>query len=957
MKEEGFKNFWLTVVIGSTLIFLVVLLGVSFFNVILNTQIQSRKEFLLKQTELAAMALEVEMNRFEDMAASLLDYLEDGDVDEDDFDEDFAKATRRIFNNYPGLVDTVWVNLQDSVVFYTRTARNDFIRSNFGNPVPKGNDREFMYFLKSRNGYEISFSLDLIRYTKDFVTNYYLNRGGAKFLMIGGGINRLDPGDSTAALILDETSIDQIRRDSEVRVIGLYEVQWKRRKDSGGGILIQYPFEYGEIYRDASLLFMMNSEVVTAGIYSTYLALFMGFVVLLICTIVFFTHSLRNNIASQKLLQENAKEISDLFDKQNLLLKELKGFVFFHDYKGGFTNVSDEVEHILGLSKERFLEAFRSDTEQKDVKYFKNQIYEAVNSKKSIIDTEYDFTRPDGNRIRLRIFEKLIFDEKGKFNAGLGICTDITKQHDSQQELIQSQNRLRNLIGNIPDVIFLYDYEGNIIHSHTKDGFPLTVPKKGIPAKNIRDLVSENNRTLVLEAFEKARDTGEIQTIEMQEGDPRSRQFYEVRYFPLDENQIMSISKDVTRQRIWEKGLVEAMNAADQASKAKSEFLANMSHEIRTPMNGLLGVIDLLEQTTLDRNQLQYLDIIKNSGNSLLSIIKNILDYSKIEAGKIDINPMVFSPAEEMEKQVRIFYALAQKKNITLTLENGPGTESLMEGDMEKINQVILNLVGNAVKFTPIGGIVAVKLDLEEISEQLFFLKCSVTDNGIGIPKEQIPMLTDPFYQVDSSISRTYQGTGLGLAIAKKIVELLGGEMSISSVLGKGSVFRFSVLVNKAKKVAVSKPKGNTPKRTSWIGMAEEFPMKILLVEDNFLNMQLMGLILKQLGYEFDVAKNGLEAFDRVIANDFDLVLMDVQMPVLNGLESCRKIRMDENKKDIFIIGLSANVFDEDQRKALESGMDDYLTKPIRLAALAEKLKEFSLRKSQRMEEKNNGSE
>ena len=216
---------------------------------------------------------------------------------------------------------------------------------------------------------------------------------------------------------------------------------------------------------------------------------------------------------------------------------------------------------------------------------------------------------------------------------------------------------------------------------------------------------------------------------------------------------------------------------------------------------------------------------------------------------------------------------------------------------------------------------------------------------------EEIAKLTDPFYQVESSSSRSYQGTGLGLAIAKKIVELMGGELTITSELGKGAVFAFSVIVKKAPLIISENPSSELTQRTNWNGMAAEYPAKILLAEDNELNLQLMRLILEQLGYDFDEAKNGQVALDLVIKKEFDIILMDVQMPVLNGLEAAKQIRLLGEKGELFIIGLSANVFDEDQKKAIEAGMDDYLTKPIRLVALAEKIMEYSLKRDSKKAE------
>ncbi|WP_425639235.1 ATP-binding protein [Algoriphagus yeomjeoni] len=939
------RDFWLTLVIGSGLVFMVVLLGVSFFIAISDAEVKARKEFLIKQTELAASEIELAIDRFEENANGLTDYLEDDDLDGDDFREDLTKAVRKIYNNYPGLIDTAWVNLQDSVVYMTKTDRNDFIRNRYTKKVPLKGSRNFLYFTEGTGkGFEVTFSLDPVKFTKNFVTHYYLNNGGKKLLLIDEELVSLDLENAQSNLEIDAVSLKSIQNDASIGVIGIYEIDWEQETEAGIGVLVEYPFDYGSIYENVALLFMIESSSITSGIYSTYLFLFTGFVLLLIGTVVFFTLSLQNRLESQKLLEESATEISELFDQQNILLKELRGFVFFHDNKGQITRVSDEVEEILGHPKSEFLEAFGSNANHVDVLNVKRLVKGALSQNKSFIDLEYDFNKPDGSVVRLRIFEKLIFDKLSRFNGGLGICTDISDQFQSKQELIESGKRLQNLIDNIPDIIFAYDNDGVLLESYAKDQKFLKSLGTSVIGESVFDLVPKKQRDQTKFAFNLARKSGQIQTVDLNFNSGHDSQYFEIRFFPLDTKRMMSITKDITSQRVWEKGLVEAMNAADQASRAKSEFLANMSHEIRTPMNGLLGIIDLLDQTTLNDEQLQYLDVIKNSGNSLLSIIKDILDYSKIEAGKIEINSNNFCPADELEKQVQILFGLAQKKGVILKTIHQPKTEEMMEGDVEKINQIILNLVGNAVKFTPKGGTVLAKLEIENISGGINYLKCIVQDSGIGIPAEEIPKLTDPFYQVESSSSRSYQGTGLGLAIAKKIVELMGGELTISSELGKGSVFSFSVIVKKAADTVTEYSLNDQPRRVNWNGMAKEFPLRILLAEDNDLNLQLMHLMLDQLGYEFEVVRNGQEALQMVKEKEFDIILMDVQMPILNGLDAAKEIRMLGEQGRVFIVGLSANVFDEDQKKAVEAGMDDYLTKPIRLFSLAEKLKEYSLK-------------
>ncbi|MBN3519509.1 response regulator [Algoriphagus lutimaris] len=932
-------SFLLTTALGIFLVLLVIALGVSFYLAISDAQLASRKVFLTKQTELAARELELEIFRFEEDASSLFSFLEDEDLDEEDFQIDLPMAIRKLMNNFPGLVDTVWVNFPESSSFFTMTDRNDFISQPFDGFIRSKFKENSSLYRSNPDGLEMLFLLKLEDFSRRFVSNYYLNEGGGKFLLLGDQLINISAGKPANTIEFQDKDLQVIKNDIAIGLKGIYEVTWNYNSESISGVLVQYPFDFGGILENASMVFFIETEELTEGVYNTYLWLFFVLILLLFGTIVFFILSLHNNLKSQNQLEKSSKEISELFDQQNLLLKELKGFVYFHNHRGEMTSVSDEVENILGSTKDEFIKAFLPNSSIQEVTELQEIVSEALDSKKSVLDFEYDYTRPDQKKIRLKIFEKLIFDKKGRFKGGLGICTDITSQFEASQELVQSENRLRTVLENIPDIIFIYDNKGKVIDFHVKDKIPGW--DDSALGKNLADLLPEDQKEETLQAFNTARNTGTIQSVNRKLELPNGSKYFELRYFPLDENRMMSVAKDITSQKIWEKGLIEAMSAADEASRAKSEFLANMSHEIRTPMNGLLGIIDLLELTKLNNDQKEYLEIIKNSGNSLLGIIKDILDYSKIEAGKIDINPFPTKPAEELEKQIQIFYGLAQKKNIKINKHISSKAYEQFESDYLRINQVIINLVGNAIKFTPVGGVVSVSMDVEHIEGDLYYLKTEVKDSGIGIPEELIPSLTDPFFQVESSSTRSFQGTGLGLAIAKKIIELMGGELNISSTIGEGSTFAFSILLTKVDAEFTEEINASADERENWFGMGGEYPLRILLAEDNDLNLQLMDLMLDQLGYSFEIARNGLEALDMVMNQEFDLVLMDVQMPVMNGLEATKRIRETPNMENLFIIGLSANVFDEDQKKAFESGMDDYLTKPIRLMALAKKLMLF----------------
>ncbi len=936
-KSKYQQDFWVTISIGSLIIISVVVLAVNFFVAIRNSQLSSRKEFLEKQTELVSRQLEMRIDEFEADAKVVREFVDDEDMDPEDFRQEFSEVVRRVFNSYPGLIDSSHVHFKDSLISFHMTSRNNFIRREIEDSIDKSG--LVMVDVEGESDIRVEFFINLPSYTNRFVQDFYLDTDGSKYLIINDSLIYLSSGLSKNPISITEGSKAKIFDDVTAGLKGVYSINWYDSLSSGMAQAAQYPFDFGDIERDASLVFLLKIDDLNSGIYSTYFFLFSILVIILVGTVVVFSLAITNNEKARKELEIKSEEISDLFQRQSLLLQELRGFVFFHNYQGKITRVTDEMETILGRNLNEFYKAFQKDSRSEDVKRIRNYVLKAVENKVPYLDFEYDYVRRDGRKIRLRIFEKLSYDSDGRFLGGNGICTDITKQYESRRELINSENRLRNVIRNIPDVISIYDNRGKILSLDIKDQTEFMSDSEEFIGKRLEEVVGEKVKAEVLEAFELARRTGKIKTVEWPIRVDETKKYFEVRFFPLDNSQMMSLSKDITAQKVWEKGLVEAMNAAEKANKAKSEFLANMSHEIRTPLNGLLGIIDLIEQTKLNKQQKQYLDIIKNSGNSLLGIIKDILDYSKIEAGKIDLNDQKFSPGKELEKMVDIFLGLVKKKNIQLRYEVSDEAMGWFEGDRDKWQQVLLNLLGNATKFTPEKGKIFVRLSTEYLTDAAHFIHCEVHDSGIGIPKEKIPYLTDPFFQVESASDRAYQGTGLGLAIAKKIVQIMGGDLTIESAVGEGSVFSFSVLLSKTENQVSDLGFIELTDEGIDSDQGEKYPLNILLAEDNDLNLELMTLMLEQLNYEFDTARNGLDALNAIKLKNYDVILMDVQMPFLNGLEATKRIREGQIQNDIIIVGLSANVFDEDFKKAEEMGMDFYLTKPIRLAELAKMLK------------------
>ncbi len=521
------------------------------------------------------------------------------------------------------------------------------------------------------------------------------------------------------------------------------------------------------------------------------------------------------------------------------------------------------------------------------------------------------------------------------------------------KELSSLSSRLKYYIQSIQSILVVLDKEGNIALINPaasrllgykqselsgRNWFDICLPKT--EAEKELDKYLEQiagNKETAIEYFENnvLTKNGKIRHIAWQSA-----------YLYDEEGKmtgILSSGMDITEQsklkRLieYQKNIIEGQikvaiaerDRAKEFAKAKGEFLANMSHEIRTPLNAIIGFIELLREKETDNEKKKYLEVVNSSSNNLLEIINDILDFSKIESGKLSIDNIDFDPVEEFKVTKRLFKAKAAQKGVNLYVSYSELPKSL-NGDILRIKQVLNNLISNAVKFTHEGN--SIYLDIEYMDG---FLKAKVKDEGIGISKEYQETIFDKFSQEDTSTTRKYGGTGLGLAISFELVKLMGGELKVKSEQEKGSEFYFSIPLKEGSAVESEKIEDIR------IGKLKG---RVLLAEDNEANRMFMEIVLKKMGLGFDMANDGLEAVLAYKKGGFDLVLMDENMPNMNGIEAAKKITEYENEnniKHIPVIALTANALKGDREKFLESGMDEYLSKPVDMKKLYRVLSKY----------------
>ncbi len=558
---------------------------------------------------------------------------------------------------------------------------------------------------------------------------------------------------------------------------------------------------------------------------------------------------------------------------------------------------------------------------------------------------EWTYIRKDRARLSVSLTVTALRRADGEMLGFLGVASDVTARRAEDTARRTFVERLEKLSRHLPGVVYQYQMlpDGRSCFPWASEGLRSVY---GMSPAAVRDDASSVFAAIHPDDLERVGSsiTTSAQTLGQWKDEYRVNVDGRVRWLlgnatpeRLADGSTLwhGYITDITERKAFEAELVRARQEALEASRVKSQFLANMSHEIRTPLNGILGMTQLLLEHSTDAEQRELLDAVRVSGQTLLALINDILDLSKVESGRLELEQVPFSPREMLQRAVKTAEVRAKEKALPVHLELDPQLPRLLLGDPTRTYQVIVNLVGNAVKFTEHGEVRVVARRSER------GLRVEVRDTGIGITADQLPRLFEAFRQGDGSITRRYGGTGLGLAISRKLSEAMGGALFVTSREGEGSCFVVELPLPEAA-ANLNETPGDE------LCPSESKPLLVLMAEDNAINALVVRKLLEREGHGVVHVTSGVGAVEATSRQAFDLVLMDMQMPELDGLEATRQIRERERRLGghLPICALTANAMKGDIERCHQAGMDDYLTKPVELAVLRRKLRHLSQREA-----------
>ncbi|MBD2184265.1 PAS domain S-box protein [Planktothrix sp. FACHB-1375] len=657
-------------------------------------------------------------------------------------------------------------------------------------------------------------------------------------------------------------------------------------------------------------------------------------------------------------------ELANSEAKYRGLVEGANDTIWLSDINKTLIYLSPQFKKLFGWDANEWIgKPFTDLVHPDDLPFIETDRKQNIELSKKSNNVEFRHRHRDGHYVWVRTSATPIHSDEGQVIGVQGILSDISELKQAEIALQTSENRFRQVFtSNIVGVMFT-DFSGQIFDAN--DRF------LEIIGYTREDLNAERINWINLTPIEHiANDRKAMAHLECYQAiDPWEKEYYRqdgsrvsvlvgVALLSETDSTCVCVVMDISDRKQYELQLKETNENLARATRLKDEFLANMSHELRTPLNAILGMAEGLQDLvfgSLNERQIRALQTISRSGSHLLEVINDILDVAKIESGQIELNFIPTAIAPLCQSSLTFIKQQALKKNIQLEIKL-PDNLPDLSIDERRIRQVLINLLNNAVKFTPAGGRITLEVSLKQDNTNSdsakiaspSYLQIAVIDTGIGIAPENINKLFQPFIQIDSALNRQYTGTGLGLVLVKRIVELHGGQVGVTSELGVGSRFTIELPCIVAAP-SLSVPETQAEPYPELSQPEQEASPLILLAEDNEVNINTIASYLTVKGYRLLIAKNGLEAIELAESEKPELILMDIQMPEMDGLEATQKIRRNPNLADIPIVALTALAMDSDRDRCFAAGVDEYLTKPVKLKQLVTTIQRFLKQGNPRM--------
>ncbi|HKP31280.1 MAG TPA: ATP-binding protein, partial [Chitinophagaceae bacterium] len=598
------------------------------------------------------------------------------------------------------------------------------------------------------------------------------------------------------------------------------------------------------------------------------------------------------------------------------------------DLRGNYLLVNRKFKETLSFTDEQVIGKSDYDLEPENAAEYERTDNLAVSTKQPVhIDEQVEINNQTKHFHHVKF---PLIDQRGTVFAVGGFGTDVTEKELADQELKASEQKMRALLSSTKEGFFMIDRDYKVILIN-EEGKSIMKFSSGANAKigdNINDILPTTRKSVLLDRYRRAFQGESMEYEQTMQAEGETARSYLISFRPVREgDEIIAVSvvaRDITQLARYRQQLIEARKKAEKAEKHQEQFLANISHEIRTPLNGIVGMANLLQKTKLDTEQRDFLSIIKYSSDNLLVLINDILDFSKIKAGKLNIEKIEFNLFDVVQSAVSTLQQRAKEKDLGILIFFHDEVPKRIKGDPYRLNQILSNLLSNAIKFTQ-DGYIRIEISSKKLSERACAMKFRIKDTGIGIEADKLSLIFESFAQASEDVTRKFGGTGLGLTITRQLVEMQGGNISLTSQHGAGTTVSFEIpyevvspLVEENKLAEEDNPENAT------------FPgKKVLVVEDNEINRKVIAYNLEPAGIETTMAIDGKQAVMLLEKGEtYDLIIMDLQMPVMNGFQATVYIR-EKLKLSTPIVAMTASALKNEEQKCKELGMNEYLTKPF----------------------------